>query len=154
MKRVKVPNFLPHKWIFGQKWYKVPAEQLKVYGGVKDLKKSNILEGNLISSAVDGNWHGYSPLHYPILDLDIPSYYFPSSTNGHAHLYLDIALSEEKMTKLVDVLVECGILNQGIKTMQWERNKELTLRPPWVRKGEEKSLVEQQYPEVDSESAT
>lgn len=45
------------------------------------------LESNLISSMT------YDGKHMPIIDLDFPHHYVPSTHEGHGHLYLDRAIS-------------------------------------------------------------
>lgn len=150
--KIKIPTPLP-MWVYKfNKWYKVPAESLGVDSS--DVNRTphelgepvNPLEANLISSKVNSPFNN----HKPLLDIDFAVVNIPSSTPGHSHLYFDILLDEDDMEKLVNVLVEVGILNKGIKTAQWDVHKELTVRPPWVKKGEEKSLVEQQVVETDS----
>jgi hypothetical protein len=84
--------------------------------------------------------------HWVMLDLDMDAMLIPSSKSGHHHLYLEHVLDEEQMEKLLTVLVEVGIVNKGVKALQWDVDKELTLRLPWVRKGEDKTLREQMEP--------
>lgn len=77
-----------------------------------------------------------SNAHLVMLDIDVPAALVPSSTPGNHHLYIDVKLSHEQYTKLVNVLEECGIIQPGIK-MGFEARGGTTLRMPWVRKGYE-----------------
>ncbi len=87
------------------------------------------LDANLISSERPNGKHAL------LLDLDINSYYVPSSTSGHAHLYLDTNLTTEGLTEVIAVLKKYGIVQQGIYNQVSTRGS-LTLRPPGVKKGE------------------
>lgn len=87
------------------------------------------LDANLISSERPNNKHAL------LLDLDINSYYVASSTNGHAHLYLDTNLDIEGLTEIIGVLKKYGIIQQGIYNQLKDRGS-LNLRPPGVKKDE------------------
>lgn len=92
---------------------------------------------NLVSSRAYKDEEG-TVWHKPILDLDLPSKYIPSSTPGHGHLYIDKLLPEEQYRKLIDVLVECGILQEGIKIHQMDAEGMTAARlPGLVKKPEE-----------------
>jgi hypothetical protein len=66
-------------------------------------------DANIVTSELTapGNWHA------PVLDLDIPHRYVPSSTEGHGHLYLDIAVPFDQMMEWLDKGVELGIFETG-----------------------------------------
>lgn len=51
--------------------------------------------------------------HAPILDLDVKHEYVPSSTPGHAHLYLDVELTWRQYRRLLKSLGRAGILEPG-----------------------------------------
>jgi hypothetical protein len=88
-------------------------------------------EANLISSkCIDGR-------HRPILDLDIPARYVPSSTAGHGHLYIDHPLTWEQYEQVLIVLGEVGILEKGYVGAAIRREATF-VRPEWVRKPERK----------------
>lgn len=75
----------------------------------------------------EGGWH------YPVLDLDLPVYVVPSSTPGHSHVYIDALLPWAKYCKLLDVLAECGLVEEGYVAASKARGH-TALRLPWVRK--------------------
>lgn len=51
--------------------------------------------------------------HLPILDLDAPHRYVPSSTPGHAHLYLDVEISNARWLVLMFGLYASGVIERG-----------------------------------------
>lgn len=75
--------------------------------------------------------------HRPMLDLDFPAAVLPSSTEGHCHLYIDKALTWEQYEKLLDVMAEIGLLEEGYVRASKAR-KCTFLRLPWIRKGRER----------------
>lgn len=76
---------------------------------------------------------GTDGLHYPAIDLDVAHDYRPSSTAGHAHLLIDVGLPEASYRRLLDALVECGIVERGFAS-QLDRRGSTHLRQPWARK--------------------
>lgn len=72
-------------------------------------------------------------LHEPVLDLDIPHSYVPSSTPGHAHLYLDVPLSWRGYRRLLRALYRTGVIEKAYYKLALKR-KETFVRPPWVGK--------------------
>jgi hypothetical protein len=91
-------------------------------------REGQTIEGNLISSATDR-----VGIHMPVLDLDVPHRLVPSSTPGHSHLYIDVEVPEKQYRRLVEVLIECGILQRGVGA-QMRVNGATYVRPPHVRK--------------------
>lgn len=55
--------------------------------------------------------------HAPTLDIDMPCRLLPSSTPGHFHLYIDMEMSDKDYTKLLKVLHEVGIIEEGFAQM-------------------------------------
>lgn len=84
---------------------------------------------NVVSSHVDGS----NGLHRPVLDLDIPAELVASSTPGHSHLYIDHLLTWENYQKLLDALVEAGIIEHGFVATSKKRGSTM-VRLPWVHK--------------------
>ena len=72
--------------------------------------------------------------HTPILDLDLDAKLLPSTTHGHYHLYIDKVMPEEDYRKLIDVLVEVGILQKGIKEYQMDEEGFTAARLPGIKK--------------------
>lgn len=72
-------------------------------------------------------------VHYALLDLDVPAYLVPSSTEGHSHLYIEHEMSWEKYEALLVALGDAGILESGYVSVSRER-KFTALRLPWVKK--------------------
>lgn len=92
-------------------------------------------EANLLSSDLSyngGNFLG-EPHHAPVLDLDVKHMYVPSSTEGKAHLYLDVPIPWSKYVKLLQIMAECGILEQGYVDASIARGYS-AVRLPWISK--------------------
>ena len=88
-------------------------------------------EANLVGSLCEDG------LHRPVLDIDIPAALVPSSTPGHHHLYLNVGMSFETYLKLVQVLVEAGVVSKFYAVACQIRGQSFC-RVPWVKK--EKTL--------------
>lgn len=133
-----LPDYTNYHKVNDQWVHKITGEPY-----VRELKETNIFDANLVSSkTTNGD-------HFVMLDLDFDCALVPSSNEEHWHLYMDKRLNEDDMDKLVNTLTEVGILNKGVKACQWDVDKQLTLRLPWVRKGNEQPMSEQVW-DVDS----
>lgn len=126
------------------RWYSVLIDSIKMgsltekqvqqqidknYKGKQPLKKpSKHRPANLVSSLCeDGK-------HRPALDIDVPCELIPSSTEGHHHLYFPtVSLSWKQYQKLLTVLAECGIIEEGYKVMSIKAEQSM-LRLPGVKK--------------------
>lgn len=85
-------------------------------------------DANLITSATGkGDWH------LPVLDLDIPHTYVPSSTEGHGHLYLDTPVKWSDYEKLLRTLARLGILEHGYVEASIAKGATM-VRKPGVKK--------------------
>lgn len=71
--------------------------------------------------------------HRPVIDIDIPARLIPSSTPGHAHLYLDVDLSWKTYLKLLEALNEAGVIETGY-LLASEMRQATQVRLPWVKK--------------------
>jgi hypothetical protein len=93
-----------------------------------DLRTASVI------TSFANTWVGGERYHQPVLDLDGEHYYIPSSTPGHAHLYLNCEpIPWELYCKLLDVMAECGILEP--KYVDVSKRKGYTaVRLPWVKK--------------------
>lgn len=72
-------------------------------------------------------------MHRPVLDLDLPAKLVPSSTPGHWHLYLDVAVPHSTYMDLLVALAAAGIIERGYCDASRERGY-TAVRLPWVRK--------------------
>lgn len=77
----------------------------------------------------------YPGTHKPVLDIDMDCVLLESSTPGHHHLFIDKEMSWENYCKLMDVMAEVGILEEGYVKASKHR-KYSAARLPWVRKGD------------------
>lgn len=73
------------------------------------------------------------PLHRPVLDIDFPAHLIPSTTEGHFHLYLDKTMTWGNFEKLLLVMGEVGLLEQGYVDASIARGYS-SVRLPWVKK--------------------
>lgn len=76
-----------------------------------------------------------SDLHAPAFDIDVPHGLIESSTPGHGHLFFDVPMPWKKYKKLLKVMGECGILEEGYVKASLAR-KGSYLRMPWEKKQE------------------
>jgi len=100
-----------------------------------ELDKAEVVTSEVAAGPFKG-------LHRPILDIDIPATLIPSSTFGHAHLYINRTLTWPQYEKLLNVLAEVGIIEQGYADASIDR-QHTAVRLPWVRKDTE------QYEEIE-----
>lgn len=62
---------------------------------------------NLISSiTTDGK-------QMPIIDMDFPHHFLPSTTPGHSHLYIDVKMSKLQWAILMWALYQAGVVELG-----------------------------------------
>lgn len=86
---------------------------------------------NAITSKITGGplagWHTVA------LDLDVPARLVPSSTSGHSHLYIDAPMTWDLYRRLLEVLADAGVIEDGFARASIDREY-TSLRLPWVRK--------------------
>lgn len=75
---------------------------------------------------------GDPEFHKPVLDIDHRCLLLDSSTPGHHHLIIDVEIEWEKYEKLLTVLAECGIIQEGYAGASIERHGSY-IRVPWVK---------------------
>ena len=80
-------------------------------------------------------------LHRPVLDIDFAATLIPSTTEGHFHLYLDKLMPWKDFEKLLVVMGEVGILEQGYVDASIARHYS-SVRLPWVKKPDPEPLPE------------
>lgn len=121
-------------------WNNLPdfAKTLKLFK--KDLKEADSPteetdkpeEANLVSSLI-GEHNGLE-YHNILLDLDVEHAYYPSTTPGHGHLYINKPMPKEKYERLLELLNEFGIIEDGVWKLQWQDQGKTFLRLPGVEK--------------------
>lgn len=75
----------------------------------EDFKETIGSSPNLVTSILPNG------MHAPVIDIDIPCMLVPSSQHGHYHLYIDKEITWAQQVKLLDVLVELDIVEQGYR---------------------------------------
>lgn len=96
-------------------------------------------DANVVSSHVIGTRH-----HAPIIDLDFAHHYVPSTTPGHAHLYLDVPVSRWRLFVLLWGLYVGGAIEKGYFLWSLRRGGTF-VRRPGVRKTAEEASVTYTY---------
>lgn len=96
-----------------------------------------LAEANVVTSEVDG----HPGRHKVVLDIDMPVTVLPSSTEGHHHLYIDAELSWEDYQRLIWVLADLGIVEEGYASASHARGYTV-LRLPWVHKDDDREATE------------
>lgn len=95
------------------------------YGHTKHdvLDPTDRYPANVNISTLENSMHGIA------LDIDLPCELIPSRTPGHFHLYIDKELPWKSYLKLLDALVEAGIVEEGWVEAA-KRSGHTTLRLP------------------------
>ena len=88
----------------------------------------SIVEAN-VSTSIREDRDG----HALLIDLDVPAYLVPSSTPGHSHLYVDVAIPQATYFRLLDLLAEAGVIQYGYANSSKHRGG-TALRLPWIKK--------------------
>jgi hypothetical protein len=91
------------------------------------------LRANLIVSDTGITNRKGQRLHVPMFDIDLPMRVVPSTHAGKGHLYINKPMPWENIVKLLDVLVEVGIVHKNYRAHSIERGS-TTLRPAFVNK--------------------
>jgi len=71
----------------------------------------NELEADLVGSKTFGK--GSKNYHLPVIDFDFPCYIVESVDPDHGHLYIDHPLPWEDYKKLLETLLEIGLVQHG-----------------------------------------
>lgn len=90
-----------------------------------DLNKIEV--ANLVSSRLANGYHA------PAIDIDFPIYAIPSSTTGHYHLYLEKEMPWKDYKKLLSVMHDVGLIEDGFFNAAM-RSEQTYLRLPHVKK--------------------
>lgn len=96
---------------------------------LQDRRASCVLDGaNCVSSETI-----LDDVHTIMLDVDHPVRVVDSTTPGHHHLYIDVALPWPKYLALLEALAEAGVVEPGYVAASKRRGATF-LRLPWVAK--------------------
>lgn len=118
---------------YGQRFTIHHVNALGEYQAEQDDRRATtrIDEAQVFSSLDPSDFLGET--HRPVLDIDVPAWLTPSSTPGHTHLVIDVPMTWDAYRKLLAVLVEVGILEDGYVGASEARGY-TSARLPWVRK--------------------
>jgi hypothetical protein len=81
-------------------------------------------------------------MHYPVIDLDVPAMLIKSTTEGHSHLYINVAVPWTRYVRLLEALVWAGIVEPGYVNAAIARGYSAA-RLPWIRKNKENETIEE-----------
>lgn len=101
-------------------------------GGYVDTEEPPVAstdDATVITSEVEGE----PGMHRVVLDIDMPGCMVPSTTPGHHHLYVDKKLSWEDYRRLIWVLADLGLVEEGYASSSDARGY-TAVRLPWVAK--------------------
>lgn len=96
-----------------------------------DTVTADLSTANVMTSMVAENL----PMHKPVIDIDFPVFAVESSTPGHGHLIIDKEMSSDDYFKLLKVMVEVGLVEEGFYDASFNRGY-TAVRLPWVKKTE------------------
>ncbi len=105
------------------------------YRQIQDRRLSRE-KANVVSSHIAG-----SKLHAPIIDLDFPHRYIPSSTEGHGHLYIDVPMTRWRMFWLLRALYKAGVIEKGHYLWSLRRGGTFVRLPEVSKTPEEAAFV-------------
>ena len=92
---------------------------------------TSLSEANVFSSEIEGLFG--ASRHYPALDIDMPAFLTPSSSRDHSHLVIRKLMTWQQYAKLLGVLAEVGIIQEGFYKAALRRQATF-LRLPWIKK--------------------
>lgn len=120
----QLPNFIRSSHVFAKLAENVDGEYINEAVPVDNLDEAQV---------VTSQFNNPLGLHRPILDIDFPAKLIESSTPGHYHLYLDKKLTWEQYERLINVLADVGIIEDGYRNASLDRGF-TSVRLPWVKK--------------------
>ena len=104
--------------------------------GVEVRTPVDVADADGVSSEIQVAGFNITPgLHAPCIDIDHVVRVVESSTPGHGHLYIDVAMTWDHYVAILDALAAAGVVEQGYYRASLLR-KGTHLRLPWVRKPE------------------
>lgn len=123
-------------------------------GGESDEREpADFFDGANVVSSLRTDEPAGLKRHAVLLDLDVPAYLVPSSTEGHSHLYIDVSVRERDYYRLLEVLADCGVIERGYADVS--RRKGATfVRLPWIKKDKDSEPVDDGLPVVTKAEAT
>jgi hypothetical protein len=131
---------------------RVPGTQVRRIGVVHDfssylgeVEDAELSEANVVTSELP--WRQSTEpdaerMHAPVIDIDVPVTYVPSSTPGHGHLYVDVPMTASQMWILLEAMVDAGLVERGFLDASKARGY-TSVRLPWITK--------ETQPDIDAE---
>lgn len=125
---IYVPSKYPHPVYHVKVWeqgYDAPSEERVAVGDTATVTSG---DANLVSSQIAG-----TSMHTVMLDLDVPATLVESTTPGHSHLYVDVAIPWRRYRRLLRALMRAGVIEYGYYKHSCRR-RNTSLRIPGVTK--------------------
>lgn len=92
----------------------------------------NPFNANLVSSLCEGQEPGdMDGYHMPAIDIDFPCHVRETETPGHSHLMIDVPMPWSSFLRLLEVMVEVGIVEEGYLRASRERGSTFLALEPW-----------------------
>lgn len=85
------------------------------------------------ADVVSSNRSDLPGVHAVLLDIDVPAWLIPSSTEGHSHLYADVTCSWSAYLEFLHAAAKIGLVEPGYVDSVETRGYS-SVRLPWVRK--------------------
>jgi hypothetical protein len=95
-------------------------------------RRVNREEANLVGSLTEDG------THMPTLDIDHPAMLSPSSSAGHSHLFIDVAMSWRAYRRVLRALYLGGVIGRNAYWRSLDRGSSF-VRPPGVYKSEDEA---------------
>jgi len=117
----------------GRITYGVDTVHLRGGYGEMDWEEERLTRRHYQSATLISSRLADSKLHMPVIDIDIPVRLYPSSTEGHFHLYIDKQMTWRQYRRVLRALVRAGVVERGYYSASWHR-RATHLRLPWIKK--------------------
>lgn len=94
---------------------------------------SDLDAANIVTSETAEEKNLFGEHHLITIDLDVDHVYIPSTTPGHGHLLVNHPIAWEKYSRLLLLLLELGVLEEGYVDATLRRGYS-AVRVPWIMK--------------------
>jgi len=92
-------------------------------------KEMPIEKANMITSLDNSSWG----THRPVIDIDMGVAVLPSTNPGNFHLFIDKQMSKDDYFRLLEVMVDVGIVEEGFFDAAKAKGAS-GVRLPWIDK--------------------
>lgn len=122
---------------FGRTLHKFPQDcACPEYACLHKREVAPVAEADVVSSILEPDLQNdplAGELHAPVIDIDLPCQLVPSSTPGHHHLYIDVAVPWDRYVAVLEAMAAAGIVQPGYVEACKSRGF-TSVRLPWKHK--------------------